>query len=123
MTAVQGLASLHRKLQAMPVAARKRIREALDKGASEVVAAQKALAQRSRRSGELLQGIHSEDGVHELQVRVVSEAFYSLHVEFGTTHSAAEPFFFPGYRLMRKRVKSRVRAAVNRAAKEAAGGK
>lgn len=122
MVQVQGLASLHRKLRAMPAKAKARIREALEKGGDEVVAAQRALAQRSRRSGELIEGIHKEDGEHDLQVRVVSDAFYSLHVEFGTSHSAAEPFFFPGYRLMRKRVKNRVRTAVSKAAKEAAGG-
>lgn len=120
---VQGLESLRRKLRRMPEQARVRIREALEKGGDDVVRAQKALAARSRRSGDLLDGIHHEDGDHDLQVKVISSAFYSMHVEFGTEHSAAAPFFFPGYRLVRKRVRSRISAAVSRAAREVSSGK
>lgn len=122
MAQVEGLARLQKKLRAMPERARVRIRAALEKGADEVVHAQQALAQRSRRTGNLVASDHWEDGVHQLQVRVVNDAFYAMHVEFGTSHSAAEPFFFPGYRLSRKRVKSRVKSAVSRAVKEVARG-
>jgi HK97 gp10 family phage protein len=120
MATVVGLERLQKKLRAMPERARLRIREALEKGASEVVRAQKALSAKSHRTGNLAESDHWEDGDHQLQLRVVNDAFYAMHVEFGTSHSAAEPFFFPGYRLSRKRVKGRVKRAVNAAVKEAA---
>lgn len=62
------------------------------------------------------------------------KAFYARWVEFGTAAhinggmfagskhpgSKASPFFFVSYRANRKRVKSRIRRAVNKAAKEVA---
>lgn len=106
----------------MPVKARTRMREVLIEGADQIVDAQKVLAQRSRRSGNLIESNRREDGEHDLQVKVANFAFYARYVEFGTTHSAAEPFFFPGYRLLRKRVKGQIRYAMNKAVKEAARG-
>lgn len=119
MAEVQGLTNLQRKLARVPVQAKKRMRDALEKGAKDVNNAQRALAQRSVRSGALLGGIGWREGAHELQILIFSEAFYSRYVEFGTSHSAAEPFFFPGYRLMKKSVKRRVQRETKRAAKEA----
>lgn len=63
-------------------------------------------------------------------------AFYAAFVEFGTaphqvgglyagaTHpgSSPRPFFFPAYRLTRKRVKGRITRATNKAAKKVAAG-
>jgi HK97 gp10 family phage protein len=88
-------------------------------------------------------------GDPDLQVTISagnSEVRYAHLVEFGTaphpiepvhaealggagqfgTHvdhpgAAAKPFFYPGYRLLKKRVRGRVTRAVNRAAKKAAG--
>lgn len=117
---MQGIARLKRRLAAMGPKARKRIREALVKGAQEINGVQRALAQRSRRSGDLVDGITYRDGEHELQLEVVAEAFYSRYVEFGTVQTGAQPFFFSGYRLSRKRVKDRIRRATKKAAKEAA---
>ncbi|HYD66171.1 HK97-gp10 family putative phage morphogenesis protein [Azospirillum sp.] len=64
-----------------------------------------------------------------------AKAYYASFVEFGTAPhvnggkfkgtqhpgTAPQPFFFPAYRALRKRVKSRITRATNRAAKKVAG--
>ncbi|WP_336747761.1 HK97-gp10 family putative phage morphogenesis protein [Aureimonas altamirensis] len=48
-----------------------------------------------------------------------AEYDYSLGVEFGTSDTPAQPFFYPGYRAARKRVRGRTTRAVKRAVKKA----
>lgn len=122
---VAGLARLTRKLKAMAPKVIKRVADALVKSAEEVNQAQRALAERSRRSGKLIEGIGWEHGVTQLIVLIFSRSMakgeeYSHFVEWGTAHAAAEPFFFPGYRLMKKRVKTRIKTAISKACREAA---
>lgn len=51
------------------------------------------------------------------------EAFYARWVEFGTkTGNPAQPFFFPSYRALRRRARSKVSRAINKAAKQVAAG-
>lgn len=118
----QGLLRLERKVKRLPVIAKKNLRKALELGAEQINRRQRQLAQRSRRSGELIDGITWHNGDHELQLLVVSEAFYSRHVEFGTRQAAAQPFFFPGYRTERKSVKGKLVRAGRKSAKEIARG-
>lgn len=61
-----------------------------------------------------------------------AKAYYAAFVEFGTAPhpqgglfkgtdhpgGAAQPFFFPAYRLLKKRVKSRINRAVRKAARD-----
>lgn len=78
-------------------------------------------------------------GQHELSARISagnSKVRYAHLVEFGThAHIAggkfagaeipaipAQPFFYPGYRLGKKRAKSRIARAITRAAKKVAAG-
>lgn len=80
----------------------------------------------------------SEVGDPDLSVRISagnSKVRYAHLVEFGTaphvnagkfagSHNpgtTAQPFFFPAYRALRKRVKSRITRATNKAAKKVAG--
>lgn len=82
----------------------------------------------------------SEAGDPDLSVRISagnSGVRYAHHVEFGTAPhinagkfpgtynpgTAARPFFYPAYRALRKRVKSRVTRATTKAAKKVAGSK
>lgn len=65
-----------------------------------------------------------------------SEAYQARWVEFGTSAhvnggkfagsqhpgTAAQPFFFPAFRALRKRIKSRLTRAINKAAKRVASG-
>lgn len=64
-----------------------------------------------------------------------AKAYYAAFVEFGTAPhenegrfagsehpgASAHPYFFPAYRLVKKRVKSRISRATNKAAKKVAG--
>lgn len=98
-----------------------------------------------------VRGVSSSGGGHDLSVTVHAgdaTAWYASLVEFGTVPhvikpkkpggllnvhgrmiaevhhpgATARPYFFPAYRLTKKQLKARVRAAVSRAAKEAASG-
>jgi HK97 gp10 family phage protein len=119
---VEGLDRLNKKLQRMPVVAKATMREALVKGADQIVRAQQILAKSSKRSGNLIESDHWEEGEHLLQLLIQNSAFYARYVEFGTSHSAAEPFFFPGYRLMKKRVKGQIRYSATKAVRKVARG-
>lgn len=85
------------------------------------------------------QTLGTVSGDHELAVRISAgntKVRYAHLVEFGThAHIAggkfegalipaipAHPFFYPGYRLGRKRAKSRITRAITRAAKKVAAG-
>jgi HK97 gp10 family phage protein len=122
---VEGLARLNAKLDRMPRTARKRMREALEAIAKELVRSQKTLAERSRHTGRVINSIRSRDGDNELSIEVVAgegDAFYARFVEFGTVKAPARPFFFPPYRLLKKRMKTRTRSAISKSVKEAVGG-
>lgn len=83
-----------------------------------------AIATSTRRSNNMRITIYAGGG----------EAFYARFVEFGTAPhvnkgkfagsrhpgTAAQPFFYPGWRVVRRRVKGRVTRAIKAAAKEAA---
>lgn len=47
------------------------------------------------------------------------EADHVRHVEFGTVDTQKQPFFFPAYRLERKKIKGRLSRAMTRALKKA----
>jgi HK97 gp10 family phage protein len=49
-----------------------------------------------------------------------AKAYYAAFVEFGTVDTPAQKFFFPAYRLVKKRVKSRISRATSKAAKKVA---
>lgn len=115
-----GLARLKRRLAAMPVKARQKMRDALVASAEELVRSQKALAERNRHSGDTIDSIQFKTGDHDLQIKVFSDFFASRWEEFGTVKTPAIPFFFPPYRILRKKIKSRARSAVRAAVKEAA---
>lgn len=124
---------LDRKLAAIPVAARATMAAEIDAAASQVVFAARTLV--PKKSGRLASTIRKVAGEHELQTKVVAGGAattkpvrngadasydYALGVEFGTQDTPPHPFFFPAYRLTKKRAKSRVRRAVSKAAREAA---
>ena len=44
---------------------------------------------------------------------------YPHLLEFGTTRTPAQPFFWPGFRLSRKRAENRIKRAISKAIKEA----
>lgn len=115
------LARLNRRMKVIPLAARQAVQPALDKSADELVAQIERLAPVDE--GDLRDSAEARPGEHELQ-RVVTVgddvAFYARWVEFGTVENAPQPYFFPAYRLLKKRLSNRIKRAIGKAVREAA---
>lgn len=149
---IRGLDKLNRKLKQLPAAAEKRIKEAMEVGANEIVALMKSLV--AVDSGDLRDSIGwtwGEAPKYSQKIATVkssngklvitiyagnSKVRYAHLVEFatkahensgqfpGTQHpgTKAQPFFFVSYRALRRRTKSRITRAINKSAKEVASG-
>lgn len=138
MSKGNGLASLNRRMKAIPVAVRRAVVPALVKGAEEIAAAQKALAPDDpstlvldlKRSIEVTAPgqatpAYSQPGgarvAGELEALVTAgntHVRYAHLQEYGTTRHAAQPFFWPGFRLARKRAANRIKRAIGKAVRE-----
>jgi HK97 gp10 family phage protein len=130
-----GLSSFQRRMAAIPKAARQAVQPALAQGAYEIAEAQEALAPED--TGDLVGSIavtlagqstppYSMPGgstlVPESQAMVTvgnSDVRYGHLVEYGTTHAPAQPFFWPGFRLARRRAERRIKRAIARAMRAA----
>lgn len=125
-----GLSSFQRRMQAIPLKARQAVQPALEKGAAQIVKTQKQLAPNDDHTLE--RSIRQQEGIHELSriitagglattkvVRNGSTATYdyALAQEHGTAKMAANPFFWPGYRLERKMVAAAIKRAIGKAVK------
>ena len=150
---IKGLTDLNRKLALLPITQKKLVHKALRKNAEEVTAMQKRLVPvraTGRKRGALKRSIRfkffdplkMEMSAGDQRKRGV---FYARFVEFGTrpgkrgrkitvsgrkrkqlrTHpgTRAQPFFFPAYRSLRKRVRSRLTRSITKAAREVAAKK
>lgn len=149
---IEGLDRLNRKLRALPIVAQKRIREAMEQGADEIVRMMKSLCPTD--SGDLRDSIAWTWGSAPKGAMTLAkvtqtgsentltiyagnaEAFYARWVEFGTaSHTAgglfagatipaipASPFFYVSFRANRRKVKGRITRAINKAAREVAAG-
>lgn len=143
---------LKARIAAIPRATRDELRAAIAESAEEIVQLQKRLVPVDHgdlqmsitwRWGNEVKIAYSQSigsvGEHELAARISAgntKVRYAHLVEFGThAHIAggkfagaeipaipAHPFFYPGYRLGKKRAKSRISRAVTRAARKVAGG-
>lgn len=51
----------------------------------------------------------------ELKRKVSTDDYKARWNEFGTTKMAASPFFFPAYRLKRKKLAGRIKRAIGKA--------
>lgn len=124
-----------RRLEAIPQEIRAAVLPALQKSAEEL-----ATEMRNRvpvDTGALRDSItvtppgrstpaHSQPGgsriAGPLEVLVTAgntRARHAAHVEFGTVDTAASPFFWVSYRLLRKRLNARINRAINKAVKDA----
>lgn len=135
---VEGLGRLERKLtRTIPARVRSKTRAAMEKGAAEIVAMAKAFVPVA--SGDLRASIGwtwgdaprgsvvlttsrpSGEGDERITIYAGNDdAFYARFVEFGTQHRTASPFFFPAYRTLKRRVKSRVTREMRKAIRESA---
>lgn len=139
---VQGIAALNKKLMVtMPAKIEAATRKAMETGAQELVDMMKRLA--PHQTGELRDSIGWAWNEAPVGATVVAEsasdsrglkivvyagdevAYYAAWVEFGTNprnkgegkenKMPAHPFFFPAYRALRKRIKSRVTREMKKA--------
>lgn len=115
---------------------RKATRDAMEKGANEIVAMAKSLV--PVRSGELRDSIGwtwgdapsgamviaqsaAMEGSERITVYAGSnDAFYVRWQEFGTQNHAPSPFFFTSYRFLKRRVKSRITRQMKKAIRQGA---
>lgn len=134
-----GLSSFQRRMAAIPKEIRAAVKPALLKSGEELKSAMRQLAESSRDTGDLIDSIavtgpgettppYSQPGgskvVGETSVAVTvgnTKVRYAHLVEYGTAKAAAQPFFWPAFRLYRKRMTSRIKRAINKAVKESKG--
>lgn len=132
---IERLDRFKRKLRMLSPATKAEIAVAIQKSADEITDLQKRLA--PVLSGNLKGSIGNRpvEGTENLAVELhaggaattkpvrngASATYdYALADEFGTSDTAAQPFFYPGFRLGKKRAKSRIARAATKAAKKAA---
>jgi HK97 gp10 family phage protein len=132
-----GLADTLAAFDRLARAPREAVIPALIKSANELASAQKALAETSRDTGDLIESIEvTAPGQHtppfsqpggsrvagetEVLVTVGNEDVRYAHlVEYGTSTAEAQPFFWPALRLLRKRLQNRINRAAKKAVKDA----
>lgn len=113
---------LFAKLRRLAPEADKAISVAAEKAAQEMVATAKGFVPVA--TGTLRDAITyrmMDNGVSALVYVDDSVAFYGHFDEWGTVNAPAQPFFWPSYRLMRRRIRSRFARAINAAVKKVAG--
>ncbi|WP_312358130.1 HK97-gp10 family putative phage morphogenesis protein [Agrobacterium sp.] len=126
---------LKRRLNAIPAAVKDAVTPALSKSGAELADTMRRLA--PVKTGALRDSItvtlpgqatppYSQPGgsavALENQVLVTagnSDVRYPHLVEYGTSDTAAQPFFWPAYRLNKKRLTTRIKRAIRKAVKEA----
>jgi len=124
-------AALKRSVPAVDV----EVRKALEDGGDEMV--EKARQLVPYREGDLFDSIEwrwtkktTASGKRSPAIVVMAgaenesdPAFHVRFVEFGTVDAPKQPFFFPAYRLLRRKMRSRISRAMSRAIKKAGLGR
>ncbi|MEO9340468.1 HK97-gp10 family putative phage morphogenesis protein [Mesorhizobium sp. SB112] len=126
------LARLQKRLNAIPIAAKRAVELSMEKSAQEIVALAKRLCPVDQ--GELRDSIGwtwgdapegtivlaaTKGAVLRITIYAGSDAaFYARWVEFGTATALPQPFFLPSYRLLKKRTSNRTKRAISKAVKE-----
>lgn len=128
---------LRRRLNAIPKAVKQAVEPALVKSAEEIAGRMRMLAPED--SGDLKGSIavttpgastppYSQPGgstvAGENQVLITagnSKVRYPHLQEYGTTTAPAQPFFWPAYRLTRKRAANRIKRAIGKAVRDGWG--
>lgn len=132
---VEGLARFERRWRAIPQRVRDAVASEMERIADQVVADMRRLV--PRKSGDLAASIGwtwgeapkgsmtigSVGGREYAGLKITffaggGDEFYGRFQEFGTQDMTANPFFFPVWRLWRRRAKSRISRAVSKAITE-----
>lgn len=127
---------LEARLDAIPKAVRAAVVPALITSGNELAAMMKRLAETSRDSGDLIDSIevtapgqstppYSQPGgarvASETEVLVTAgneDVRYPHLVEFGTVDTDPQPFFWPAFRLLKKRIDNRIKRAIGKAVRD-----
>jgi HK97 gp10 family phage protein len=148
--AIKGLNRLNRKLKRFPEAAIGEIRAAMEQSAAEIVAMAKSFVRvdtgalrdsigwtwgKAPDGAMVLGEVRAGRGAGNLRITIFAgneltmvankrgQQFQNARIqEFGTKERPGQPYFYPAYRAIRKRVKSRVSRAVTKSAKRVAAG-
>lgn len=130
-----GLSSFQKRMQAIPKAAREAVKPALMQSAYQIQDTMEALAPED--TGDLKNSItvtgpgeatppYSQPGgastVPENAVAITvgnTDVRYAHLVEYGTGRTTAQPFFWPGFRMTRKKALARIKSAIGKAIREA----
>lgn len=130
-----GLSSFQRRMRAIPKEARKAVTPALMASAYDIADIMEGMAPED--SGDLVNSIavtgpgqqtppYSQPGgsmtvpENAAAITVGNTAVRYPHLqEYGTRHHAAQPFFWPGYRMGRKRALNKIKRAIGKAIKGA----
>lgn len=130
---IAGKENLRRKILALPGAVREELMAALRTSGREINTLQRQFV--PKEDGVLASTIDMTEDPGLLRVTLVAggrattrpvrdgadaEYDYAFAQEFGTQKMPANPFFFPGYRLGKKRAKSRISRAIGKAARKVA---
>lgn len=131
----EGLSSFQRRMKAIPEAVREGVKPSLIRGADMVADAMRDLApvdEGDMRASIAVTGpgeatpAYSQPGgaavvgPNAAAVTVGNTNVRYPHlVEYGTTHSPAKPFFWPGFRLTRKKALTGIKAGMSRAIRKA----
>ena len=126
----KGLDALQRKLRDLPTEIKAELQASLEKSGSEMVSLARGLAPVDEgdlrdsivmtSAGGLtpIYGGGGQTKVGDLAVRVTAGDFftrYGAHVEYGTKTMAARPFFWPAWRVLRRRIRGRTNRAITAA--------
>lgn len=113
---------LRRRMKAIPVGVRKALKTQNAQNAADLVDTMKGFA--PVQDGALVSSIKHQDVSDSTRIsQKVSagarDAPYVAWVEFGTSKSEPHSFFWPAYRLLRRRMKTRMSRAAKKAVAEA----
>ncbi|MFN3362825.1 MAG: HK97-gp10 family putative phage morphogenesis protein [Allorhizobium sp.] len=131
-----GLDQLRRRLESVARNVRTQIDPALKVSADEIARTMRSLAETSSDTGSLIESIAVTEGgnstppysqpggatvVPEHAVVITAGNVEARHVhlvEYGTVSAPAQPFFWPGFRLMRKRAENRIKRNISKAVRD-----
>ncbi|WP_275788575.1 HK97-gp10 family putative phage morphogenesis protein [Pararhizobium gei] len=129
-----GLSRFQQRMRAIPLAVREAAQPAIIKSAEETAAVMRSLAPED--TGALKESIevtapgqatppYSQPGGSRVSGPLESvitvgntDVRYPHLVEYGTSDTPAHPFFWPGFRLNRKRATNRIKRAIGKAVRD-----
>ena len=131
------LARLTRKLEAIPQRVREVVTPALEKSGNELVETMQHLAPEDTSAlkesiamtpgGQATPSYSQPGGSQIVPLGAVAvtvgneDVRYGHLVEYGTTETEAQPYFWPAYRLLKKRIGNRVKRSMRKAVKDGWG--